>query len=294
MSLFVLNKYNKLKTEVNWCYMGTSSSRSTVTNDIIVDDNESLSNESFSDSLRVNLQRLLIYAKSSDPLLQREVAERLANEAVSAERQAQIVECGGIKLLVQLTRSTDVEVQRLSAHALANLSALPVNQKAMAEAEGSLDMLVELLRSPTPEVQRQAAKTIANMSVVASNMRLIAEKNGLPPLILLVSVPQIKTRIEAIAAIANLAIDDSNERALVAAGAVKAILDCLRPTLPTDIDFLTQIARALRNLTHNNDSVVVVRAENGEALLEKLAENSNERLRAQAVAALSNMTRGKL
>lgn len=274
--------------------MGNSSSRGTVPTDIIVDAGDSLStSESFSDTLRVNLQRLLIYAKSSDPLLQREVAERLANEAVSAERQAQIVECGGIKLLVQLTRSADVEVQRLSAHALANLSALPVNQKAMAEAEGSLDMLVELLKSPTPEVQRQAAKTIANMSVVASNMRLIAAKNGLPPLIALVSVPQIKTRIEAIAAIANLAIDDSNERALVAAGAITTILDCLRPTLPTDIDFLTQIARALRNLTHNIESAVILRAAGGIALLEKLAKNSSERVRAQAVAALANNNRNK-
>jgi hypothetical protein len=39
-----------------------------------------------------------------------------------AERQAQIVELGGLRLLLPLTKSVDIEVQRLAAHALANLS----------------------------------------------------------------------------------------------------------------------------------------------------------------------------
>lgn len=41
---------------------------------------------------------------------------------ISASRQAQIVELGGLKLLLPLTQSRDVEVQRLAVHALANLS----------------------------------------------------------------------------------------------------------------------------------------------------------------------------
>lgn len=40
----------------------------------------------------------------------------------AASRQAQIVELGGLKLLLPLTQSKDVEVQRLAVHALANLS----------------------------------------------------------------------------------------------------------------------------------------------------------------------------
>lgn len=50
------------------------------------------------------------------------MAEKLANEAVKSNRQVQIVEYGGLKLLVPLTKSKDQEVQRLAAHALANLS----------------------------------------------------------------------------------------------------------------------------------------------------------------------------
>lgn len=38
--------------------------------------------EDYTQVLRVNLARLIVYAESADPLLQREVAEKLANEAV--------------------------------------------------------------------------------------------------------------------------------------------------------------------------------------------------------------------
>ena len=65
--------------------------------------------------------------------LKREVAERLANEAVKAERQEQIVELGGLKLLLPLTKSVDPEVQRLAAHALANLSVNAQNQVGRRE-----------------------------------------------------------------------------------------------------------------------------------------------------------------
>lgn len=43
-------------------------------------------------------------------------------DEIAASRQAQIVELGGLKLLLPLTQSRDVEVQRLAVHALANLS----------------------------------------------------------------------------------------------------------------------------------------------------------------------------
>ncbi|RYY36811.1 hypothetical protein EON62_01510 [archaeon] len=44
--------------------------------------------------------------------------------------------CPALQLLLPLTNSKDVEVQRLAAHALANLSVLPENQILMA-AQGT-------------------------------------------------------------------------------------------------------------------------------------------------------------
>lgn len=92
--------------------------------------------DAYVQQLRVNLSRLIVYAESADHSLQREVAEKLANEAVKPTRQAQIVEYGGLRLLVPLTKSSDPEVQRLSAHALANLSVTAENQVQMAREGG--------------------------------------------------------------------------------------------------------------------------------------------------------------
>ena len=38
--------------------------------------------DTFTESLKLNLQRLIAYAQGTDPLIQREVAEQLANQAV--------------------------------------------------------------------------------------------------------------------------------------------------------------------------------------------------------------------
>lgn len=104
-------------------FFGTKKKDSKKDSDFeIVDDPDDCDESVFIKSLRVNLSRLIAYAESADTSLQREVAEKLANEAVMPARQVQIVEYGGLKLLIPLTQSTDPEVQRLAAHALANLS----------------------------------------------------------------------------------------------------------------------------------------------------------------------------
>ena len=90
--------------------------------DFVIEEDAEDAESPFIKSMQVNLSRLIVYAESADVTLQREVAEKLANEAVKPNRQVQIVEYGGLKLLIPLTRSVDQEVQRLTAHALANLS----------------------------------------------------------------------------------------------------------------------------------------------------------------------------
>ena len=210
--------------------------------------------ENFSEALRTNLQRLFLYASSSDAGVQREVAERLANEAVLRERQEQIVKLGGLTLLVPLAQSPDVEVQRLATHALANLSALAANQLAIAEVPGGLEALAVLLGSAHAEVQRQAAKTVANISVVPATMKALAARGCLQPLLAMLSSPLPRTRVEAIAAVSNLAVDDANERMLVQGGALAKVLATLGASpaafqAPSDADMAVQVARALRNLT---------------------------------------------
>ena len=125
--------------------------------DFVIEEDEEDADGSFVKSLRLNFARLIAYAESADTRLQREVAEKLANEAVKAERQVQIVALGGLKLLIPLTRSSDSEVQRLAAHALANLSVNAENQRLMA-VEGAVEMLINLLDSSQVQTQRQVPK----------------------------------------------------------------------------------------------------------------------------------------
>ena len=94
---------------------------------VLEDEENDEDDEKYVNSLKLNLSRMIHYAESADMKLQKEVAEKLANEAVKPSRQVQIVQYGGLKLLVPLTKSGSPEVQRLAAHALANLS---VNSKS--------------------------------------------------------------------------------------------------------------------------------------------------------------------
>lgn len=54
---------------------------------LAVDSSANTDEDNLTEALRSNLTRLIAYAKSADPGLQRQVAEKLANEAVKRERR---------------------------------------------------------------------------------------------------------------------------------------------------------------------------------------------------------------
>jgi hypothetical protein len=55
--------------------------------DFVLEDEEETDESPWMINLKKNLSRLVAYAESADVSLQREVAEKLANEAVKPERQ---------------------------------------------------------------------------------------------------------------------------------------------------------------------------------------------------------------
>ena len=93
----------------------------------------------FERELRTNMQRLIVYAQSSDASLQRMVAERIANECVREDRRRLIVELDGLALLLPLARARCAETRRMAAHALANLSVETENQRALVERAMAAD-----------------------------------------------------------------------------------------------------------------------------------------------------------
>jgi len=72
---------------------------------------QAFDDDSFADAMRLHLQRLIFYARSADTLLQREVAERLANEAVKRERTHAHAAPPGL-ILPTLTRRTPRSLHR--------------------------------------------------------------------------------------------------------------------------------------------------------------------------------------
>ena len=125
---------------------------------------------------------------------------------MKAERQVQIVNLGGLRLLVPLTRSRDAEVRRLAAHALANLSVDAQNQIKLAE-DSAIPVLIALLACQGEiHVQRQAAKALATLASTRRNKERVAEEKGIIPLVELAQSPHVGVRVEAVAALANLAL----------------------------------------------------------------------------------------
>jgi hypothetical protein len=105
------------------------------------------------------------------------------------------------------------------------------NQKLMAD-EGGISMLITLMRSKNEQIQRQACKALANLGVngealfcvviwvvrcrpltntatglAAANKERIAKEGGIEPLIELASSKNLSVCIEAVAALANLAVN---------------------------------------------------------------------------------------
>jgi len=267
--------------------------------EIVSDDEEESSD--FVESLKVNLTRLIAYAQSADVVLQREVAERLANEAVKPDRQVQIVECDGLRLLVPLVKSEDTDVRRLAAHALANLSVNQQNQILMAK-EGAIEMLIGLLSTPHALAQRQSAKALANLGVNADNKRNIVLAGAIPPLVELMFSENVSVRIEAVAAVANLAVLSANATDIVAGGGLEPVVDGARLAMSELLDvndvyevdenmeeLAAQCGRALRNLSANPENRPLIRDLGGVLELRRMLTYPNDRIVSQARRAMKNM-----
>jgi hypothetical protein len=100
-------------------------------------------------------------------------------------------------LLIPLMTKGDVEVQRLAAHAVANLAvngelavASPVeailtarcvcaadNRQDIVE-EGGIAPLIALMQSVNVEVQRQSTKAIANLAVNGAHLTILLHQNA--------------------------------------------------------------------------------------------------------------------
>ena len=140
------------------------------------------------------------------------------------------------------------------------------------------------------------------------NKERIAKESGIPPLIRLSGSPNASVSVEvraralagpracceapsppclaqAIAALANLAVNDSNEMLIAQLGGLEPILNAADTS---NMDLQSQSARALRNLSVNPTNQAKIRDLNGIPILEKLSSRER-RISQQANRALVNL-----
>jgi Armadillo/beta-catenin-like repeat len=92
--------------------------------------------------------------------------------------------------------------------------------------------------------------------------------------------------VEAVAALANLAVNDDNELAIVAAGGLTPILAGAQGSSP---ELQSQCARALRNLSVHSSNKARILDLGGVDTLRKLADSKVDRIHQQASRALVNL-----
>ena len=93
-------------------------------------------------------------------------------------------------------------------------------------------------------------------------------------------------QVEAVAALANLAVNDDNEIAIAELGGLPPIISCAGSR---NVELQAQSSRALRNLSVCPQNKEIIHSNDGVQVLEHLAMSSNDRVAAQARRALVNL-----
>ena len=125
------------------------------------------------------------------------------------------------------------------------------------------------------------------MGVNANNKKKIKEAGGIPPLIELSRSRNVSVSVEAIAALANLAVNDANEIEIARLGGLEPILDGAGSS---HMDLQSQSARALRNLSvHPDNKAEIIKLDGMKILKDLVREAMDERVRLQASKALANL-----
>ena len=158
------------------------------------------------------------------------------------------MEAGACKHLVKLLSAAKIEVQLYALTAVANLALQDDGQEKLRE-EGAVTAVVLHASSPNSGMQCHAARALANLAFCCeSNEVGIVKAGGIPPLLKLIDAPELHTAQEAIAALANLARNPSNQRQMVECGALVPLCAAMRAAR-CDPELLRQGARCIANVS---------------------------------------------
>lgn len=245
---------------------------------------------------------LLTLMQSSQEDVQERAATGLAtfvviddeNASIDGGRAETVMRDGGIRLLLNLAKSSREGLQSEAAKAIANLSVNSNVAKAVAE-DGGISILAGLAKSLNRLVVEEAAGGLWNLSVGEEHKGAIAEAGGVKALVDLIfkwSSGGDGVLERAAGALANLAADDKCSMEVALAGGVHALVMLARNCKFEGVQ--EQAARALANLAahgdSNNNNAAVGREAGALEALVQLTRSPHEGVRQEAAGALWNLS----
>uniref|UniRef100_A0A7S0W446 Vacuolar protein 8 n=1 Tax=Hemiselmis tepida TaxID=464990 RepID=A0A7S0W446_9CRYP len=244
-----------------------------------------------------DVKELVDWAQSPDVDVQFQAARALADLAMSEDQRPRIVKVGGIPHLIKLLCSAGddrPELQRCVVMAVANLALSEQNQGLLVDA-GVLPPLIELSKKAMTEgygdveMQSNLARGLANLAYCNEDLETrVVEQGGLEPLVSWCKSDDEETRLEAFAALANLARHVKNQRKIVEQeGALRELVKAVKVNGQEEL--LMQTARCLANISLNAENQADLK-ESGvtAALISAIPKASPEGQRLSGMA-LANM-----
>ncbi|WOH03696.1 hypothetical protein DCAR_0623095 [Daucus carota subsp. sativus] len=164
------------------------------------------------------------------------------------------------------------------------------HEKVSAEPENKMLTLVADLSSSQLEVQRKAVTKIRKLSKESPESRvLIARNGGIPPLVQLLSYPDSKIQENAVTALLNLSIDESNKILISNEEPIAPIIEILHNGT---IGAKENSAAALFSLSMLDENKSTIGALDGIPPLVDLLRTGTIRGKKDAVTALFNLALG--
>lgn len=192
-----------------------------------------------------------------------------------------IANCGAIRLLIGLLRSTDPKVQENAVTALLNLSINDNNKTAIANAD-AIEPLIHVLETGSSEAKENSAATLFSLSVIEDNKIRIGRSGAIRPLVDLLGNGTPRGKKDAATALFNLSIFHENKARIVQAGAVRYLVELMDPAA----GMVDKAVAVLSNLATIPEGRAAIGQEGGIPVLVEVVELGSARGKENAAAAL--------
>lgn len=199
---------------------------------------------------------------------------------------------GGLRPLIRLMQSENVEVQCNAVGCMTNLATHEENKSIIARS-GALYPLAELARSKDMRVQRNATGALLNMTHSDENRQELVKAGAIPVLVSLLESMDPDVQYYCTTTLSNIAVDPENRKKLAEDQPllVNHLVKLMSPENSPRVQ--CQAALALRNLASDSGYQIEVVQAKGLPYLRALLESTPIPLVLAAVACIRNVSINK-